>query len=279
MVATHHGSVARPRHSATLLSMPVTFQQHLDQHHGAELASVLQSIAQASLQIEQRLRTAALSGALGAQGSTNVQGEQQQKLDVLANDLLTEAMRQHPAVAAAISDPLDGSSNIDVNVNVGTIVSVQRVPAGTQPTAAALQAGSAQAAALYVNYGPATMLVYTAGTGTHLFTLSAKGSTCSAWRASPVHNRGRTTPSTKAMPPTFPPTSATTSTPCAAEACPDQNTARATSAHSSQTFTVRCSRVASSCIRPRPRLPPASSVCCTKPIPWPCWWSRQVARL
>ena len=151
--------------------MPLTLQQHVQQRHGAELASVLQSIAQASILIEQRLRTAPLSGVLGAQGSTNVQGEQQQKLDVLANDLLTDAMRQHPAVAAAVSeedddavifvgkpdatfvaiyDPLDGSSNLDVNVNVGTIVSVQPMVAGSDPTAAALQAGSSQAAVLYV---------------------------------------------------------------------------------------------------------------------------------
>ncbi len=174
-------------------TMPVTLQHHVQQHHGAELASVIQAIAEASVLIERSLRTAALSDILGAQGSTNVQGEQQQKLDVLANDLLTEVMRQHPAVAAAISeededaivftgkrdaafvaiyDPLDGSSNIDVNVNVGTIVSIQRVASGIEPTAAALQAGSAQAGALYVNYGPATMLVYTAGRGTHSFTLS-----------------------------------------------------------------------------------------------------------
>lgn len=173
--------------------MPVTLQQHVEQRHGAALASVLQAIAQASILIEQRLRTAALSDALGAQGSTNIQGEQQQKLDVLANDLLTEAMRHHPAVAAAVSeedddavifsgksdatfvaiyDPLDGSSNLDVNVNVGTIVSIQRMVAGSDPTAAALQVGTSQVAALYVNYGPATMLVYTAGSGTHVFTLS-----------------------------------------------------------------------------------------------------------
>ena len=183
--------IRRAKCYAFLCRLPL--QQHVQQRHGPELASVVQSIAQASILIEQRLRTAALSGVLGAQGSTNVQGEQQQKLDVLANDLLTDAMRQHPAVAAAVSeedddavlfsgkpdatfvaiyDPLDGSSNLDVNVNVGTIVSIQRMAPGSDPSAAALQAGSSQAAALYVNYGPATMLVYTAGSGTHAFTLS-----------------------------------------------------------------------------------------------------------
>lgn len=172
--------------------MPVTLQQHVQQHHGQALASILQAVSAAAIQVEQQLRGAALSGALGTQGSTNVQGEQQQKLDVLANDLLTDAMRQHPAIAAVVSeedddavlfsnkpgadyvaiyDPLDGSSNIDVNVNVGTIVSIQRLHPGQTPQQAALQPGTAQLAALYVNYGPATMLVYTAGTGTHIFTL------------------------------------------------------------------------------------------------------------
>ena len=173
--------------------MPVTLQQHVTQHHGDDLGGLLSAIADASIRIERRIRTAALSGVLGAHGSTNVQGEQQQKLDVVANDLLTDAMRAHPSVAAAVSeedddavvfdgkpnatfiaifDPLDGSSNIDVNVNVGTIVSIQRLGAGSDVNSAAMQPGASQAAALYVNYGPATMLVYTAGKGTHIFTLS-----------------------------------------------------------------------------------------------------------
>ena len=173
--------------------MPVTLEQHVAERHGADLADLFSAIGSASIHIEQHLRSAALSGALGAQGNTNVQGEQQQKLDVLANDLLIETMRLHPGVAAVVSeedeapvvfagkshagfvvifDPLDGSSNLDVNVNVGTIVSIQRIAPGQDIKDAALQPGSAQVAALYVNYGPATMLVYTAGSGTHVFTLS-----------------------------------------------------------------------------------------------------------
>ncbi len=172
--------------------MPVSLQQHVAQHHGASLGSLFAAIAKAAQQIEARIRTAPLSDALGAVGQTNVQGEQQQKLDVLANDLLIEAMRQHPGVAAIVSeeddapiifdgkpqaefvaifDPLDGSSNIDVNVNTGTIVSIQRMQPSTDAVVAALQPGIEQVAALYVNYGPATMLVYTAGSGTHSFTL------------------------------------------------------------------------------------------------------------
>jgi fructose-1,6-bisphosphatase I len=72
----------------------------------------------------------------------------------------------------AIFDPLDGSSNIDVNVNVGTIVSIQGVKPGLDVHAAALQPGTEQIAALYVNYGPSTILVYTSGKGVHAFTLS-----------------------------------------------------------------------------------------------------------
>ena len=172
--------------------MPVTLQQHVTARHGETLGSLYAAIAAAAQQIETRIRTAPLSGALGAVGQTNVQGEQQQKLDIFANDLLIEAMCTHPAVAAIVSeeddapivfpgkpaaefiaifDPLDGSSNIDVNVNTGTIVSIQRTLPGADVTTAALQPGTAQAAALYVNYGPATMLVYTAGSGTHSFTL------------------------------------------------------------------------------------------------------------
>lgn len=172
--------------------MPVSLQQHVSSRHGASLGSLLDGIAIASQQIEARIRTAPLSDTLGAAGQTNVQGEQQQKLDVLANDLLIDAMRAHPAVAAIVSeeddspvlfpdkpdaefvvifDPLDGSSNIDVNVNTGTIVSVQRLLPGGDVLTSALQPGAAQVAALYVNYGPATMLVYTAGQGTHAFTL------------------------------------------------------------------------------------------------------------
>ncbi len=172
--------------------MPQSLQQHVTQHHGAALGSLFAAIADAARQIEARMRTAPISDVLGAAGQTNVQGEQQQKLDVLANDLLIAAMRVHPGVAAVVSeeddvpivfsgkpaaefvvifDPLDGSSNIDVNVNTGTIVSIQHLVPGGDAVASALQPGNAQAAALYVNYGPATMLVYTAGKGSHSFTL------------------------------------------------------------------------------------------------------------
>ncbi len=173
--------------------MPVTLSQHVRERHGEALADLLETLAQAAKQIESRIRTAPLSGALGAFGHTNVQGEQQQKLDVFANDTVISAMRALPSVGGVVSeeddepvvfsgkpaaqfvvitDPLDGSSNIDVDVNVGTIVSVQALGAGESAADAALKPGMEQSAALYVNYGPATMLVYTAGKGTYAFTLS-----------------------------------------------------------------------------------------------------------
>ena len=130
-----------------------------------------------------------------------MQGEQQQKLDVLANETLSAALRGLHTVAALVSeeddepvlfadrpdapyivifDPLDGSSNLDVNVNVGTIVSIQAREPGVDAVDAALQPGSQQVAGLYVNYGPSTTLVYTAGSGVHSFTLSDGGFLLSA---------------------------------------------------------------------------------------------------
>lgn len=154
----------------------ITVEQHVRE---AKLAAVVGAIADAAIVIAQKIRLAGLSDVYGAAGAVNVQGEQQQKLDVLANDLLVDALRKVPSVAAAVSeedddpvaldnpgaefvaifDPLDGSSNIDVNVNVGTIVSIQRMPSSGDVKAAALQVGTSQVAALYVVYGPSTVLV------------------------------------------------------------------------------------------------------------------------
>jgi len=171
----------------------MTLFHHVSQHHTPELAALITAIADGAVTIERKIRTAGLGDVLGAAGSENVQGEAQQKLDVLANNTLIEVMKALPTVAAVVSeeddepilfadrpdahfiaifDPLDGSSNIDVNVNVGTIVSIQEVKPGLTVQEAILQPGSEQVAALYVNYGPSTILVYTAGDGVHGFTLS-----------------------------------------------------------------------------------------------------------
>jgi len=122
-----------------------------------------------------------------------VQGEQQQKLDVFANDVLIERLGALPGVAAIVSeeddapvefnhpgaefvvifDPLDGSSNIDVNVNVGTIFSIVRTTGDT--VSAALQIGTEQLAAGYVVYGPSCVMVLTTGAGVTAFTLDDSG--------------------------------------------------------------------------------------------------------
>ncbi|MGC8522280.1 MAG: class 1 fructose-bisphosphatase [Steroidobacteraceae bacterium] len=137
----------------------------------------------------------ALANALGDAGTLNAQGEAQKKLDVLANEIFVRTNEWGGQLAGMLSeeqedpyeippqyprgpylllfDPLDGSSNIDVNVAVGSIFSVLRCPQGvTEPTAAHfLQPGSAQVCAGYAIYGPATMLVLSTGRGVHGFTL------------------------------------------------------------------------------------------------------------
>jgi fructose-1,6-bisphosphatase I len=174
----------------------VTVQQHVS--GDAELAEVIGAVAAAAREIERKIRLAGLSDTYGAAGAVNVQGEQQQKLDVFANEAMMQALGKVKSVAAAVSeedeepvvferlpeerenakyivifDPLDGSSNIDVNVNVGTIFSVQKL--GRELTASILQKGSEQVAAGYVVYGPSTVMVITTGAGAAGFTLDERG--------------------------------------------------------------------------------------------------------
>lgn len=161
----------------------------------AALKDVVQSIAATCAQISRVVASGALSGSLGAAGSTNVQDEEQKKLDVITNDMLSDALKACGPVAGLASeeleeieptgrvggylvtfDPLDGSSNIDVNVSVGTIFSVLPAPTGHAPTEADfLQPGRNQVAAGYAVYGPQTMLVLTLSSGVNAFTLSADG--------------------------------------------------------------------------------------------------------
>ena len=180
--------------------MITTVQGHIAQRlpgASAEIGWLLSGITLATKMIEAKIRSAGLTDIYGAFGAENVQGEQQQKLDVYANQALLHCLGMRESVAALVSeedeepktfdragslrgetgkyiivfDPLDGSSNIDVNVNVGTIFSVhRRLETGTIE-GSILQAGSEQLAAGYVVYGPSTVLVYTAGDGVHLFTL------------------------------------------------------------------------------------------------------------
>jgi fructose-1,6-bisphosphatase I len=179
----------------------LTVQQHILREQdrvpgaGGEFAWLMSGITLATKMIAARVRRAGLTDALGAAGDTNVQGEEQQRLDVYANDALLHALSWRDSIGfvaseenerpvavhygsptakyAVVFDPLDGSSNIDVNVSVGTTFSVLRRPAdGRQDVAAwVLQPGRAQVAAGYVLYGSSTMLVYSVGNGVHGFTL------------------------------------------------------------------------------------------------------------
>jgi fructose-1,6-bisphosphatase I len=175
----------------------MTTKVALEQHVAAgspELREVFGGVAAAAREIAKQIRLAGLSDALGAYGAVNVQGEQQQKLDVFANDVMIKWLGQVASVAACVSeedeapvvfanagakyivifDPLDGSSNIDVNVNVGTIFSVQELQGGDLD-ASILQQGTKQVAAGYVVYGPSTVMVMTTGTGVAAFTLDDSG--------------------------------------------------------------------------------------------------------
>jgi fructose-1,6-bisphosphatase I len=158
-----------------------------------ELSQLLRDIALASKIVNREINRAGLVDILGAYGAQNVQGEEQQKLDVVANIRFIRALRNGGEVCGIISeedegvvdtgnysgryivaiDPLDGSSNIDVNVSIGTIFSIYRRVSpvgGPVQMEDLLQPGSAQVAAGYVLYGSSTMLVYTTGRGVNGFT-------------------------------------------------------------------------------------------------------------
>jgi len=169
--------------------------QQLSSIEGAsDLGALLIDVAAAVKAISAMTAKGALGGYLGKIGTTNVQGETQQKLDVLADDVLIKSCEWGGLVAGMASeeleepyaipaefprgryllvfDPLDGSSNTDVNVSVGTIFSVLRHEKREAPaTADYLQPGRLQVAAGYAVYGPSTMFVVTVGQGTHGFTL------------------------------------------------------------------------------------------------------------
>ena len=170
-------------------------QQRAKGHIPSELRLLLEVVARACKSISQAVNKGALGGVLGSAHSENVQGEVQKKLDIIANEVLIEANEWGGHLAAMASeemdsiylvpnrypqgeylllfDPLDGSSNIDVNVSIGTIFSVLRKPEGSQGVSEAdfLQPGAAQVAAGYCIYGPQTTLVLTVGDGVAMFTL------------------------------------------------------------------------------------------------------------
>ena len=169
------------------------------QYSSGELSRLLSSIRLASKVVNHEVNKAGLVDILGNAGETNIQGENQQKLDVYANDVFMKTLvnreivcgiaseeedeyvtiegknKSHDNKYIVLIDPLDGSSNIDVNVSVGTIFSIYRrvTPIGTPVTIDDfLQPGNLQVAAGYVVYGTSTMLVYTTGFGVNGFTLN-----------------------------------------------------------------------------------------------------------
>lgn len=171
-------------------------KQHDFPHASGELSPLLASIRLAAKIVNREINKAGLADIIGASGNDNIQGEEQQKLDLYANEKFKAALEARDQVCGVASeeedeavafskelnknakyvvlmDPLDGSSNIDVNVSVGTIFSIYRrvSPVGTPPTQEDfLQPGNKQVAAGYVIYGSSTMLVYTTGNGVNGFT-------------------------------------------------------------------------------------------------------------
>ncbi|MDH3424364.1 MAG: fructose-1,6-bisphosphatase, partial [Gemmatimonadota bacterium] len=181
-------------HVVTISRFLVDQQRTHPEATGA-FTDLLSDIALAAKVISREVNQAGLVDILGSADEENVHGEEQQKLDVFANQVFIRALDHtgHLACMASeeseeiipipekfeagdyvvIFDPLDGSSNIDVNVSIGTIFSIHR-KRSTGPRGVledCLQAGSKQVAAGYVLYGSSTMLVYTSGTGVHGFTL------------------------------------------------------------------------------------------------------------
>ncbi len=170
-------------------------KQRVDGHIPAQLRLLLEVVARACKSISHAVNKGALGGVLGSAGSENVQGEVQKKLDIIANEVLIEANEWGGHLAGMASeemdaiyvvpnrypkgeylllfDPLDGSSNIDVNVSIGTIFSVLRMPEDDRGVDEGdfLQPGSKQVAAGYCVYGPQTTLVLTVGDGVAMFTL------------------------------------------------------------------------------------------------------------
>ena len=175
-------------------------KQRVDGHIPSQLRLLLEVVARACKSISQAVNKGALGGVLGTAESENVQGEIQKKLDIIANEVLIDANEWGGHLAAMASeemegiyvvpnrypqgeylllfDPLDGSSNIDVNVSIGTIFSVLKKPESAGQSSSNgvseqdfLQPGNKQVAAGYCVYGPQTTLVLTVGDGVAMFTL------------------------------------------------------------------------------------------------------------
>jgi fructose-1,6-bisphosphatase I len=197
-----------------------TLAEHLAERRGADATAVgalVTAVAEAGIRIADELARAALIGQLGTTGEVNVQGEKVKKLDVWANDVVVAALDATGRTCALVSeemeevrhsrercadagfvvcfDPVDGSSNLDINGIVGTIFSVlKRRGEGTDHARTdILQPGTAQVAAGYIMYGPSTLLVMTTGDGVHGFTLDrARGAYVRTHTNLKIPARGKT---------------------------------------------------------------------------------------
>jgi fructose-1,6-bisphosphatase I len=181
-------------------SVPVTLQAHVLQQQALHreatgtLSWILSALSISAKIIAARVRCARLEDVLGQVGSQNVQGEQQQKLDVIANEVLLRTLMGREGVAIVASeeneepvilraaregehkycvlfDPLDGSSNLDICGTVGTIFSILRHDGTLRPEDSLLQSGARQVAAGYVLYGSSTVFVLSTGAGVDMFVL------------------------------------------------------------------------------------------------------------
>jgi len=183
-----------PRSLGITVGRHILDSQHLHPQATGELSTLLIELIVAAKTISAEVNMAGLAGILGQSGKTNIQGEEVQKLDEYANNTIKRRMAycgnlcimasEEEADAIPVAegyegkytlafDPLDGSTNIDVNVNVGTIFSIHRRKSadGQGEESDLLQAGSQQVAAGYIIYGSSTMLVFSTGDGVQGFTL------------------------------------------------------------------------------------------------------------
>jgi fructose-1,6-bisphosphatase I len=176
------------------MTMTEFLTQHLQGEHATGLAAILGNVEVAVKKIATAIDEGAIAGNMGSLDSENIQGEVQKTLDVITNDIFVEALLKSGCVAGMISeevidpiqvassngqyllcfDPLDGSSNVNVNISVGTIFSVLKANNSKPELNDFLQAGSQQIVAGYALYGTSTMLVFTTGNGVNGFTLNKK---------------------------------------------------------------------------------------------------------
>ena len=202
--------------AAQTLSEFITEHQGEFPHATSEFTRLFSDITIAAKMVSREVSKAGLANILGAAGSGNIQGEEQQKLDVFANKLFTDLLRSGGECRAIASeeeedivvfdgvatagkylvaiDPLDGSSNIDVNASIGTIFSIFRRKKFSEPVSMDefLRPGTEQVAAGYVIYGSSTMLVYTTGHGVNGFTLDPSiGEFCLSHRNIQIPEDGR----------------------------------------------------------------------------------------